>query len=92
MSAGRIPWSIASWLESDKLFLKNGQLEIAVIERGSSGKILSSETITLHHENTALESAQILSETRQIYRWSDKDRLILGNHKNAGLTNLKFFQ
>jgi len=77
VAAGRIPLSIASWLESDKLFLKNGQLEIAVIERGSSGKILSSETITLHHENTALESAQILSETSQIYRWSDKDRLIL---------------
>ena len=44
--------------------------------------MLSSETITLHHENTALESAQILSETRQIYRWSEKDRLILGKERS----------
>ena len=79
MSAGRIPLSITSWLESDKLFLKKGELEITVVERGASGNVLSSETLTLQHESTALESAQILSETRQIYRWSDKDRLILGN-------------
>lgn len=78
VSAGRIPLSITSWLESDKLLMKNGELEVTVVERGSSGNVLSSETLTLYHCNTALESQQILNETRQIYRWSDKDRLILG--------------
>ena len=58
--------------------MKNGELELTIVERGSSGNVLSTETLTLYHCNTALESQQILNETRQIYRWSDKDRLILG--------------
>lgn len=77
VSSGRIPLSITSWLESDKLCMRDGTLELAVVERSKSGSVLSTHPLQLRHASTALESSQILSETRQIYRWSLKDRLIL---------------
>ena len=74
---GRIPDALSDWLDLDKLIFRNGSVEMAIVERNSSGSVLSLRVVPLRHSSIQLESSQILSETRQIYRWSARDRLVL---------------
>ena len=74
---GRIPEALSDWLDLDKVSFQSGSVDMAIVERNETGSVLSMRVIPLAHGSTHLESSQILSETRQIYRWSARDRLAL---------------
>ena len=50
--SGRIPEALSDWLDLDKLVFKDGNLDLAILERNETGAVLSLKVITLTNAST----------------------------------------
>ena len=69
--SGRIPEALSDWLDLDKLVFKDGNLDLAILERNETGAVLSLKVITLTNAST-----RYLHNMRLIMRYP-KGKVIL---------------